>query len=560
MASEEPLMRDQQALAEHEERMNGLNGDGGKGGNKGIFSWFTRRLSKTEVTRRVSFRQKIIGYQPDLDPIFDPKGVPQPSPTNAIRRVVSGDSEPPTPLFSRFRFPEIRTGSIRGSIFNLCSATLGAGALSLPYAFSQAGILMSTALLLIAVGSTLLSIHLLVESANFTGGKSYEEITVMVFGRKMGVLVETSIIVFCFGTCVAYIVAVGDILQQGIIETINYDAWFMNREFFMVVFTAAVMFPLSLFERINSLRYSSLFGICSIFFLVFSASYHSIHGLIADGYDQSWGLGDIIYGVGDFKSVVKACPIIMFAFTCQVNVFSIYEELERSSAKRMSRVSNGAVRLCMFAYLLMGLFGYLDYGAKTQANILQNYCVQKTKDPLMITAFVGIVITIVMAFPLNIFPCRYTLEIIIERFGTGKGEGAADEEQGESTNLIDPASNNDSIDLNTSDEVKNPAEYFRHVLLTFLITALSLLVALVVPNISVVFQLMGGTASAFVCFVLPAAFAIKLGYLEKEEEKYTLWGAWALAVGGVVVGVVSTSVTIYGIFFPEADPEDNCME
>jgi amino acid permease len=104
-----------------------------------------------------------------------------------------------------------------------------------------------------------------------------------------------------------------------------------------------------------------------------------------------------------------------FAFTCQVNVFSIYEELERSSAKRMSRVSNGAVRLCMFAYLLMGLFGYLDYGAATQANILQNYCVQKTKDPLMITAFVGIVITIVMAFPLNIFPCRYTMEIIIER-------------------------------------------------------------------------------------------------------------------------------------------------
>ena len=170
---------------------------------------------------------------------------------------------------------------------------------------------MSVGLLMVAVGSTLLSIHLLVESANFTGGKSYEEITVMVFGRKMGVLVETSIIVFCFGTCVAYIVAVGDILQQGIIDTINYDAWFMNREVFMIVFTGAVMFPLSLFERINSLRYSSLFGICSIFFLVFSASYHSIHGLVVDGYDQSWGLGDVIYTVGDFKSVVKACPIIM---------------------------------------------------------------------------------------------------------------------------------------------------------------------------------------------------------------------------------------------------------
>ena len=30
-----------------------------------------------------------------------------------------------------------REGSVRGSVFNLCSATLGAGALSLPYAFAQ---------------------------------------------------------------------------------------------------------------------------------------------------------------------------------------------------------------------------------------------------------------------------------------------------------------------------------------------------------------------------------------------------------------------------------------
>jgi hypothetical protein len=33
-----------------------------------------------------------------------------------------------------------REGSVRGSVFNLCSATLGAGALSLPFAFSKAGL------------------------------------------------------------------------------------------------------------------------------------------------------------------------------------------------------------------------------------------------------------------------------------------------------------------------------------------------------------------------------------------------------------------------------------
>ena len=35
-------------------------------------------------------------------------------------------------------------------------------------------------------------------------------------------------------------------------------------------------------------------------------------------------------------------------------------------------------------------------------------------------------------------------------------------------------------------------------------------IALRVPGINVVFQLMGGTGSAFVCYMLPAAFAWKL--------------------------------------------------
>ena len=48
----------------------------------------------------------------------------------------------------------------------------------------------------------------------------------------------------------------------------------------------------------------------------------------------------------DLLSVVQAAPIIMFAFTCQVNVFSIYDELEKQSMRRMSQVTNGASTEC----------------------------------------------------------------------------------------------------------------------------------------------------------------------------------------------------------------------
>ena len=117
----------------------------------------------------------------------------------------------------------------------------------------------------------------------------------------------------------------------------------------------------------------------------------------------------------------------MFAFTCQVNVFSIYEELERKGERRMKRVSNGAVTVCFIAYLLMGTMGYLDFGPNTQSNILKNYCVRKNPSPLIIASFICITITIIMAFPLNIFPMRYTVEVILARQG-GKGQKSGSEE------------------------------------------------------------------------------------------------------------------------------------
>ena len=85
-----------------------------------------------------------------------------------------------------------------------------------------------------------------------------------------------------------------------------------------------------------------------------------------------------------FFSIVEAAPIVMFAFTCQVNVFSIYDELEKGNAKRMSKVTNGAITTCFLVYLGMGLFGFWHYGSLTQGNVLKNAF--PTKDPVIIAA------------------------------------------------------------------------------------------------------------------------------------------------------------------------------
>jgi len=58
-------------------------------------------------------------------------------------------------------------GSFFGSVANLCSATLGAGVLSLPFAFYQAGIIVGVILLLLSALATALSVQLLVKACEF---------------------------------------------------------------------------------------------------------------------------------------------------------------------------------------------------------------------------------------------------------------------------------------------------------------------------------------------------------------------------------------------------------
>ena len=80
-------------------------------------------------------------------------------------------------------------------------------------------------------------------------------------------------------------------------------------------------------------------------------------------------------------------------------------------SRLLNKVTNGAIVVCFMIYFLMGSYGYLDFRHVTQGNILNNYCLQTCQDPIITVAFIAITITVLMAFPLNTFPCRYALEV-----------------------------------------------------------------------------------------------------------------------------------------------------
>lgn len=585
----------------------------------------------------------------------------------------SSSSPPPrsavmSPLRSFRRRCAIRHA---GSVSNLCSATLGAGALSLPYAVSLTGIAMGAFLLLFSAYITVVSIDAIVDACRRTRLFKYEDVSVRLVGSNAGRALEASLLMFCFGvraapfddssvatfvsfrhiifmlfslfqTAVAYIIAVGDILDQGL-RSIPFlwesdgFASVYSRERVMVFFWGLVMFPLSLQRHVEALEKFSPVGVLSIVFLVMAAVAHSVaHGDVlgidddAPRRQQSRPTTDVrsLLWPSSFWDVVRAFPIIVFAFSCQVNVCAIFEELPpdeatdvhssdvaewRSKQRGMARITRKGIGLCATLYVCIGLFGFLDFGRGTADNVLNNYCVRATHDGLMIAASAFVAVAVVVAFPFNILPARVTLKLLLERFrrrrrcractwygrnprpdgeyGTPmevdeavRSPPASPRNGGEAisngldTGVTDLLLENDTLHdrphliPHMSMEGLPPEETeelysadsppLEHFLLTLLLSGSALIVALLIPGISVVFGLMGGTAASIISFILPGMFLMEAYAGVTGEENARLSKRMhcigrCFVIGGSLMGVLSTGVTIYGLFSPK-DTADAC--
>jgi len=500
-----------------------------------------------------------------------------------------------------------------GSISNLCSATLGAGALSLPYAISMTGIIFGVMFLLLSAYLTIISINIIIEACVVTQQFKFEDVSKRLVGSHMSIALEASLLVFCFGTAVAYIVAVGDILDQGL-HSIAFlwepDSKFVSiysRERVMILFWTVMLLPLSLQTKLKRLETFSSLGVLSIIFLVIAAVIHSIiHGDVigsgANSQEEAATSAEVnsLLWPKSFVSMLQAFPIIIFAFSCQVNVCQIYEELKPASSsitdtsddepnvmtllklkqQMMKQITRNGIILCTTLYLLIGVFGFLDFTKTTTDDILINYCIQVTHDALMTAATFSVFLAVVVAFPFNILPARVTLKLIFDRLKTKRRRGLCSK----ATNCfcldrglrIDEDSNSQRTSVSLEIDAGSPIQSERgssiepllddqfsgqsssslveHVLITLLLSGGALIVAILVPGISIVFGLMGGTAASIISFILPGMFAQKM----KERNGSTPRVGKVFVWGGLVIGILTTGTTLYGIFNNDIADGNTC--
>jgi len=520
-----------------------------------------------------------------------------------------------------------------GSIANLCSATLGAGILALPFAFYQAGLICGTILLLASAWATSTSIGLLVESCDKYKLSTYERIVERGLGYKFRSIVEVSILIFCCGTAVGYVIAVGDIIER-VIPFMTPGQLRIAKSLVWLI----AMLPLSCLRRMKSLECASSVGIISIITLLVAATVHLIHHDDEDDDDDEesrhnnseessspWSslLSVIGPANGSWISVLQACPIFFYAFSCQVNVAQIFEELPASvrgrntaadddsdggkggKIKKMNWVTISGVLVCGLLYASVSLVTLLDFGNGVKPNILSCYKLKNDgSDPLLHIAFLAMALAVVTAFPLNIFPARVSLILMWEKNQKKIinidqqqqiiccGIGGGIEEQVKQS-LLPTNRNNNGSDYNSvgredhdplrppsttitqqqhqnnlSDgnggggdggvithgnyhdenddgrqEGENDNEEFhplQHSIVTLILAGTALGFALVVPNISIVFGLLGGTTSSLLGFIVPGLLGLQL------DRSRT--SAWFLVICGSIIAVLTTTVTVYSMF------------
>jgi len=440
--------------------------------------------------------------------------------TALLRRAPARANRPPIQTqssgssFQDFLDQYYSQGSIRGSVFNLCSATLGAGALSVPSAFRSMGIALGLLLLCLCAWTTTFSINLLVIARSRTSCSTYEEITRHLFGPRWASFVEWNIIAICFGTGVAYCKTLHDFITPLVLVTniTSLVPWMTSTVALFLVWLILLL-PLSLVDSMNELRFASLFGVITIIYLVGAVCYHSSYNIASHAVQPPWS--DMSLWVGSRPlDIIQAVPIFMFAFTCQINVFAIFDDLNRASERRMAKVSFRAISLCLLLYASIGVSGFLEFGHRTRGNILNNFSQEFTEGSIGVVLMYGaIAVTIVMAFPLIVHPCRASIENVC-------------------TGYI-------------------PSNRFSHAAWTILISGGAIFLSLFVPHLDTVFQLVGGTTSAFICFVLPALFALKMGLYTGDPWRRAL--LVLVAVMGGMGGILSTTITLVSLTTSTSD-------
>lgn len=292
-----------------------------------------------------------------------------------------------------------------GKTVNLGNSIIGVSILAMPYCFVQSGLLLSILLIVLSGFLTRLSCHFLLKSAFISRRRSFELMVHDVLGSAGRFMVEIGLIGFLLGTCVAYFIMIGDLAPKVISELFGLKYSNQLRIISIIFLSLFVALPLSLLRKVDSLTSFSLLSMVLYSCLILKLISETTEKLMPSDKAESDKFNNVSYW--NLSGLLTTFPIFSMAMSCQTSLFEIFDSSvinnDLDTIKRDNSIIKKAIYLCSFVYITVGLLGYMAFHEQTlYGNILLAF------PPSLTTTLtkVGFITTLLMSFPLCLFPCR----------------------------------------------------------------------------------------------------------------------------------------------------------
>lgn len=268
-----------------------------------------------------------------------------------------------------------------------------------------------------------------------------------------------------------------------------------------------LIIPLSSMRRLDSLKYTSFVALFAILYLVLLVVFLFAENPIINNEAKPF----------DYQSnFLSLLPVFVFAFTCHQNIFPVFNELKDNRPSRINKVTSLSIGISTVLYLLVGILGYLMFGVKVKGNILEErkswifinffiIIVTAGHQTLVTIANLSLSILFVFSYPLQCHPCRASLDKVITKLIEIRRRNNQAQYEILTNDNADLLLNNHNVSnarqsrwskylsvvsfsttLSTNTYVNIEMSNLRFFTLTSLIISCSLIISLLVENISTV--------------------------------------------------------------------------
>ena len=473
------------------------------------------------------------------------------------------------------------------------------------------------------------SLYLLCLCSRLTGAASYGEIGESAFGKNMEYFVSFLISIFLMFAITAYMVLAKDIWTSVFVEimslpllvlsgsnindtsataTIDGDGealiqlpqsttLLLPNDAYVLGITMLMIVPFLVQKSLYALRFNCYIGFSSVSILCLALVHQAWTTTEApimmawpsnsNDHDNINNNNDILWWSTNLDDVLVAFPIISIGFVGIFNILPIQNALIKPTRTRMLQAIDGSILSCCGLAELFGLAGYLYAGNNTDGNILNN-C-DPSSDLFLLVGQFCCGITVVLAIPMMLLPCRLNLLEVLDVLIYGPHLTPVEVEESEKLPLIVIDINKDYNSTTTANNggrrhnvqqccpqqqnhpkivettstnassccsPNNNTRQFKvriidntyiHYTSTLFIIGTCYMVAVHVPGVAVVWSILGCSMGFLIAFILPSLCYLKIQQRYPNHaltSKAWVWFSWILLCTASVALVACTTETI----------------